>query len=129
MLRTPENSASTQDQGPQTPVELQWTYSTARPILAAPAVVADRIYITTGDGRAVALERDTGQPVWEFPTLVPSDTAPAVAGDLLFFGLRNKRFVALDRATGELRWEKDLGNPVLASPIVADGDGLYRLHQ
>ena len=85
MLRTPQNSASTPDQGPQTPVELQWTYNTARPILAAPAVVAGRIYITTGDGRALALDGDTGQPVWEFPTLVPSDTSPAIAGDLLFF--------------------------------------------
>lgn len=119
--RTPQNSASTPDQGPQRPVELQWTYNTSGPILAGPAVVAGRIYITTGDGRALALERDTGRLVWEFPTIVPSDTSPAIAGDLLFFGLRNKRFVALDRETGELRWEKDLGNPVLASPIVADG--------
>ncbi len=121
MRRTAQNNASTPDPGPQMPVEVRWTFNTDGPILAGPAVVAGRIYITTGDGRALALERDTGQPVWEFPTVVPSDTSPAIAGDLLFFGLRNKRFIALNRETGDLLWEKDLGNPVLASPVVADG--------
>lgn len=119
--RTPENTGFTPDPGPLSPGKVMWSYPTSSPILTSPAVVGDRVYLTTTDGRALALDRHTGQEVWEYATSVPSDTSPAVAGDLVFLGLRDTRFIALDRETGALRWQKDLGNPVLASPIVVDG--------
>lgn len=119
--RTPESTGFTPDPGPLSPSTVKWAYATSEPIFASPAVVGDRVYLTTGDGRGLALDRESGRLVWEYLTGVPSATTPAVAGDLVFFGLRNKRFIALNRETGELRWETDLGNPVLASAIVMDG--------
>ena len=37
-----------------------WEYVAGAPIVAPPAVVGDRIYLTAEDGRVVALARDTG---------------------------------------------------------------------
>ena len=119
--RTPANTGFTPDQAPLSRLETKWTYATSEPITTSPAVSGERVYLTTEDGRALALDRKTGQQIWEYRTDAPVYSSPAVAGDLVFFGLPSKRFVALDRETGVLRWEINLGNPVLADPIVVDG--------
>ena len=119
--RTPDNTGFTPDSAPLSQLETKWTFATSQPITTSPAVLGDRVYLTTEDGRALALDRDTGRQIWEYHTDAPVYSSPAVAGDLVYFGLPSKRFVALDRETGVLRWEIDLGNPVLADPIVVDG--------
>ena len=37
------------------------------------------------------------------------------------YAVRPGRVLALDALTGDLQWEKDMGNPILASPVVRDG--------
>ena len=119
--RTLENTSFIPHSGAPAPAEVKWTFETSKAIFSSPTIVGDRVYVTTEDGRALALDRETGRKAWDFPTGVISDSSPAVAGDLVFFGLRDSRFIALDRETGVQRWERDLGNPVFASPIVLDG--------
>ena len=118
--RTPHNSGFIPDPAPF-PHRVRWTYSTTKPLLASPAVVEHHVYLTTGDGRTIALDRHTGQPVWEYHSGWPSSSTPAVAGDVVIFAMRPGRVVALHRQTGARRWETDLRHPILASPIVVHG--------
>src|SRR5262245_56304805 len=118
--RTPESSGFTPDAAPF-PSHVTWTYRTSKPLLAAPAAVEDHVYLTTGDGRTIALDRLTGQPVWEYRRGWLSGSTPAVAGDLVMFATRPGSVVALHRQTGTRRWETHLKSPIVASPIVAHG--------
>lgn len=118
--RTPENTGFTPDQALQ-PQEIRWTFNTARPLLAGPAVVDDRVYLSTEDGRTVALDGRSGQVIWEFETGFPSGSTPAVAGDLIISVVRPGLIVALDKDNGSLRWEVDISAPIFASPLVVEG--------
>ncbi len=119
--RTPQNSGYTPDPAP-IPQRLKWTYSGLDPIVASPAVVGNRIYFTTDNGHAVALDLDTGQQVWEYASQFPSSSTPAIADDLVIFSVRPSRVIALDRESGGLRWQSEnFRTSFLASPIVVDG--------
>jgi eukaryotic-like serine/threonine-protein kinase len=118
--RTPENTGFTPEAAPF-PHRVAWAYRTSKPLLASPAVVDSHVYLTTGDGRTIALDRRTGQPVWEFHTSWLSSSTPAVAGDAVIFAIRPGRIVSLDRQTGAPRWDTHLQRPVLASPVVVNG--------
>jgi outer membrane protein assembly factor BamB len=118
--RTPENSGFTPESAPF-PHHVAWTFRTAKPLLAPPAVVAPHVYLTTGDGRAIALDRHTGYPVWEFHSGWLSSSAPAVAGDSLIFAVRPGRVISLDRQSGARLWDTHLQSPIVASPVVVNG--------
>jgi outer membrane protein assembly factor BamB len=118
--RTPENTGFTPEAAPF-PHHVTWTYRTAKPLLASPAVVAPHVYVATGDGRSLALDQHTGQPVWEFHTGWLSSSTPAVAGDAVIFAIRPGRIMSLNRHTGVLHWDVQLPRPVLASPVVMNG--------
>ena len=118
--RTPDNSGFTPEAAPF-PQRVAWMYRTAKPLLASPAVADSHVYLTTGDGRTLALERHTGQLVWEFHTGWLSSSTPAVAGESVIFAIRPGRVVSLDRQTGASRWDVHLQKPVLASPVVVNG--------
>jgi len=118
--RTSDNTGFIPDPAPY-PHRVRWTYRTARPLLASPAVVEQHVYLTTGDGRTLALDRHTGQLVWEYQSGGPSSSTPAVAGDDVIFAIRPGRVMALNRQTGARRWETNLKHPILASPIVVHG--------
>ena len=118
--RTPENTGFTPDQAPH-PREIRWTFDTAKPLLAPPAVVEDRVYLSTVDGRTVALEGRSGRVVWEYRTGLLSGSTPAVVDDLVIFAVRPGLIVALDKETGSRRWEVDIEAPIYASPMVVEG--------
>ena len=118
--RTPENTGFTPDQAPR-PGEIRWTFETAKPLLAGPAVVDDRVYLSTEDGRTVALDGRTGRVIWEYRTGFPSGSTPAVAGDMVIYVVRPGLIVALDKETGSRLWEVDIKAPIFASPVVVDG--------
>lgn len=103
------------------PFSVRWNVATPGTILGTPAVVDGRLFATTDDGLAIALDAATGSIVWTHDLGSPSDSSPAVAGDLVFLGTRDHRVLALDTSDGRPRWEHDLGNIVLGSPIVVDG--------
>jgi eukaryotic-like serine/threonine-protein kinase len=120
--RTPENTGFVSDQAPF-PHRVRWTYRASGSLLASPAVAESHVYLTTGDGdgRTVALDRQTGHVVWEYPSGGPSSSTPALAGELVIFAIRPGRVVALDRRTGARVWDADLQHSILASPIVMRG--------
>lgn len=118
--RTPDSRGFTPD-APPFPHRVAWTYRTAQPLLASPAVVEEHVYLTTGDGRAVALDRHSGHGVWEYHSGWLSSSTPAVADDLVIIAVRPGRVMALHRQTGAVRWEMPIQSPILASPIVVHG--------
>ncbi|MBI4339412.1 MAG: PQQ-binding-like beta-propeller repeat protein, partial [Chloroflexi bacterium] len=101
--------------------ETVWQFTSEGPILAAPAVDADRVYVATSDGRVAALDKATGEAVWTFPVNGPVNSAPSLAGDLLFFGLRDGSIFALDARTGKEQWSYQTGSAIYASLLVVDG--------
>ena len=118
--RTGENSGFT-PVSPPVPQQIRWTYSSDGPLLTAPAVVDGRVYLTTQDGRTLALDHENGRQLWEFRSGQFSNSTPAVAGDMVVAAFRKGLIVALDRETGTPRWERDIKSPILASPVVANG--------
>ncbi len=118
--RTPENTGFTPEAAPF-PHQVVWIYRTAKPLLASPAVVDSHLYLAAGDGRTIALDRQTGQLVWEFHSGWLSSSTPAVTDEAVIFTLRPGRVVSLDRQTGVPRWDTHLQRPVLASPVVVNG--------
>ena len=120
--RNPQNTGFTPDAAPF-PHRIRWTYSTAKPLHASPAVLENHVYLTTEDGRAIALDRQTGEPLWEYETGWISSSTPVVAGDMVIVAIRPGRVIALNRHRGERLWETDLQHPLLAlaSPIIAQG--------
>ena len=114
------NTGFTPDNAP-VPGQVKWTFTDDLPMESSPAVVEGRVFLTTGDGRTVALDQATGALVWEYDTGLPSSSTPAVSGDLVIAAYTPGLIVALDRATGTPQWSVDLRQPISASPIVADG--------
>ena len=118
--RTPHSSGFTPDAAPF-PHQVTWTYRTSQPLLASPAVVEEHVYLTTGDGRTIALDRHTGHLVWEYRSGWLSSSTPAVTDDTVIFAVRPGRVIALHRQSGALRWETPINSPIVASPIVVQG--------
>jgi len=114
------NAGYVNDHAPQ-PNEVLWTFESLRALVASPAVVRDRVYLSTEDGRTIALNRLTGDLMWEYVTGFPSSSTPAVSDSLVLSITRPGLITALETETGNLVWELDLKEPVLASPIIADG--------
>ncbi|NJN50561.1 MAG: PQQ-dependent dehydrogenase, methanol/ethanol family [Gammaproteobacteria bacterium] len=92
------------------------------------AVYGERVYVGALDGRLIALERKSGQPVWSVQT---TDTtkpytitgAPRVLKGMVIignggaeFGVRGY-FSAYDAATGALRWRFYTVPPAPALPV------------
>ncbi len=100
---------------------VKWEFRSSAGLFASPAIVSDRLYLGTGDGRVVALDSASGETLWEFIVGDVVKSTPAVAGDMVFVGLQDSRIVALDADTGELVWEFTTGNPILSSPVVYEG--------
>ena len=75
------NTGYVSDNSP-TPNKILWTFKSLRPLVASPAVVGDRVYLSTVDGRTVALNRFTGEIIWEYVTGSPSSSTAAVSDSL-----------------------------------------------
>ena len=115
-----QNTGFTPDQAP-VPGQVKWAFVDDKPLESAPVVVDGRVFLTTGDGRTVALDESNGDLLWEYDTGVPSSSSPAVSGDLVIACYTPGLIVALDSATGSPQWSVDLRQPISAAPIIADG--------
>jgi len=100
---------------PQVPRE-NARYACCEPVSRGLAMWRDRIVIATLDGRLIALDKTTGQPVWntqtferDFPYTITG--APRVFGDMVVVGQSGGDFgvrgfvAAYDAETGAKRWK------------------------
>ena len=120
-MRDPGHSAVAAVSGRPIEGKLKWRFETDEPIFSSPAVVGDRVFLSTGDRRIVVLNAETGRIIWECSVNGPVNSSPAVAGDLVFVGLRDGTTLSLDAETGEHRWQYVAGERGYSSPAVMDG--------
>ncbi|WP_020474102.1 outer membrane protein assembly factor BamB family protein [Zavarzinella formosa] len=95
----------------------------------SPNIGARNVFFATGNGTlsvdrdpkvGVVLCRDaaTGAAVWQRALPNSLVCQPALDRYQVYVGSRDGKLYALDRRTGEEIWSRDLGSPVLASPVV-----------
>ena len=106
---------------PGTAPKPAWRYVAGAPIVAPPAVLGDRVYVTDEDGNVTALDRTTGAVVWNYDSRLIAGVTPAVSDGLVFVVFRPGLVSALDADTGEVVWSRRLRTASLPSPTVADG--------
>ena len=101
--------------------DVAWRYVAGAPIVAAPAVVGGRVYVTAEDGTVTALDESSGEVVWQYESGLTATVTPAVVDDLVFVVFRPGVVSALNADTGDLVWSRRLQVASLPSPTVADG--------
>ncbi|WP_425348190.1 outer membrane protein assembly factor BamB [Vreelandella olivaria] len=86
-----------------------------------PIVTPDgRLFVTSYNGRVVALEATRGGVLWE--SNLSSRHTPILVGDLLFVVTDDSHVVALDASNGQEIWRNDdLEDRWLTAPAFADG--------
>jgi quinohemoprotein ethanol dehydrogenase len=108
---------------PKVPREMA-RYACCEPVSRGLALSGDKVIIATLDGRLIALDKSTGQPIWTAQTFGKDFAytitgAPRVFGDMVVVGQSGGDFgvrgfvAAWDVETGEKRWKFFLtpGNP------------------
>jgi outer membrane protein assembly factor BamB len=85
------------------------------------AVVGERLYLGTHDGRLLALDASDGRVLWQFQSGDSVLAAPVVAGGRVFFGSFDKSVYALDATSGRLLWKRDTQGAVVSTPALDDG--------
>ncbi len=104
-----------------------WTKSLGAPIRSSPTAVADRVFITTRDGRIVALAGSDGSELWtskglpEQASLIGSPS-PAVDGDIVAAPFPSGEVMGVKIGTGETVWTESLTRARGATAISAMSD-------
>ncbi|MFO0912431.1 MAG: PQQ-binding-like beta-propeller repeat protein [Pirellulales bacterium] len=91
-----------------------------------PALRGDRLYLLNDQGRVECLNVKTGETIWELPmerNRNAYSASPVVAGDQIYVTREDGRtFIVSDRGDkGELVASNDLGESVIATPVLLDG--------
>jgi outer membrane protein assembly factor BamB len=69
--------------------KLMWEFVTKSRVESSPAVVGDRVYVGSNDGRFYVLNVATGAKVWEFNAGGPLSASPAVAEGRIVIGTQD----------------------------------------
>lgn len=99
--------------------------------------VNGRLYVTSSQNRAFALDGITGDIIWKYERALPGDLGPklccgsvnrgvALYRDKVYMATLDAYMVALDNRTGEVKWEQKLGDyktgEILTSmPMIING--------
>lgn len=87
-----------------------------------------RLFVTSYNGRIMALDARNGQPIWERE--MSSYHTPVLVGDYLFTVTADSHVMALDANSGRVIWnQENLEGRSLSAPAFADGSlamGDYR---
>ncbi|MBX2801137.1 MAG: PQQ-binding-like beta-propeller repeat protein [Myxococcales bacterium] len=120
--------------------ELQWTHDGNAPVLVAPTVSDDGIWVvvTNVDDLAVALDAVSGELKWQYKAKrdltrqaeLSLFAAPGavIHGDEVALGFSNGMVVAVELQTGEERWSRSVGEgryPDIVADPVAEGTDLF----
>jgi outer membrane protein assembly factor BamB len=102
-----------------------WSYKTAHPLVAAPAVDDDgRVLLGTTDRRFLSLDpRKKGQVRWSWKIGGDVQNPPAVSGPHVLFTNHEDVLYALKRGSGHLSWRASLPSRPLSGPLLY-GDGV-----
>jgi outer membrane protein assembly factor BamB len=122
----PANTAfSSENTGPEKPIDSRWTFDDFGRIGAAPSIVNGTVFVSGRGGEVRALSTRDGSERWR--TTAGGDwSSPAVHGNTVYLGsvFGDYGVTALSAQTGSERWRAGTDRPVKSSPTVAD-DTVY----
>ena len=104
--------------------QVNWVYTTTRPIWSTPVVSGSVVYVTSQDHRLYALDAQTGSEIWTFAADAALAGTPTVYRDTVYAGSLAQKLYAVDAATGTARWEFPTQGWLWDGPVVY-GDILY----
>ena len=100
-----------------------WRQKVGAPVVAAPAINGERLYVPGADGQVRALQVATGAPIWT-SALAGSIVTIAPLGARVYVGSTDNYFYCLDDDKGRVKWRWRAGaDPVGAA--IADEDRVY----
>jgi outer membrane protein assembly factor BamB len=120
-----------------------WRRPTDLPVWGESTLSGGRLYVGAGNGNfmesdadkpagaVMCLDAATGDRIWRYDVADGVHVRVTVDRGCAYFASRDQNCYCLDRADGRLLWKKDLGSPVVASPVLARcaecgcGLGLY----
>lgn len=110
------------------PFHQRWNWNANVLLEFPPIVVGDRLFLTTNDGRVVALNRNTGKVVWKRDLGYLAASSPAYGDKRIYVtilerrkGVKAGRVSALRARDGKLVWSRPLSSRSESSPLYDDG--------
>jgi outer membrane protein assembly factor BamB len=101
-----------------------WTYDAGGPIVAAPALVGERVVVASLSGRLAALGPE-GRPVWAIELRERLYGSPLLLGEWLLVGVDGGALVAIDAATGAQRWKLSTDADADTAPAPLDDGAVF----
>jgi outer membrane protein assembly factor BamB len=117
------------------PFRRVWALNGGKLIEFQPVLAGGRLFVLKNDGRALALNAETGKVRWRKRIGGLAASAPGAAGASVYFvvnhggyggiaGAGPAKVVAMNRRTGRIRWAKRLASASESSPLVV-GERVY----
>jgi outer membrane protein assembly factor BamB len=114
--------------GVRPPFKQRWAWNGHVLLEFPPILVGDRLFLTTNDGRVVALDRENGKVVWTRDMGYLAASSPAYGDKRIYVtilererGVRAGRVTALRARDGKLVWSRPLASRSESSPLYDDG--------
>jgi len=85
-----------------------------------PAGDGNLIYAASQDGKAVAIDPDTGKSRWKTNLDTELSAGPGVNEGVLAVATKDGSVVLLDAGTGVEQWRSFVGGEILAQPLIKD---------
>ena len=101
-----------------------WSRRVGGDVVHTPAIAHDMVYVTTSQGRVMALDTGTGSTRWSADLKMDITAAPTVAATSVLIGTKTGSVFGLEAHTGEVLWEFRAASEISGSPIVV-GDTMY----
>ena len=109
---------------PGLPKGFNWSVRLGGTIMNTPAADGDTLFVSTQEGRLMAVDRHTGDRLWVYKTDGKSLSTPTIVNDLILVGDRDGVLHAVDSSSGVERWTLQVAEHSLSTPVVAGGHPL-----
>lgn len=102
------------------PITLKWSYETGGIVRSSPAIVNQKVYIGSDDGKLYCLDGNTGEELWTYQAENAIRSSPAVVGGKVYFGSYDTNVYCVDANSGSLVWTFKTNYTVPGSPNVVN---------
>lgn len=85
-----------------------------------PAIEYGKVFLPSGDGRVVALDKNTGKKIWEVDLNTQISGAIGVGNGVVAVGSLDAEVFVLEEKTGKRLWKAAVSSEVIAPPTVGE---------